>query len=41
MPAPYVVKFWDETWYSDAFGWHFYEREEIEQSTYDKITGRY
>jgi len=39
MPAPYVVKFWDETWYSDAFGWHFYEREEIEQSTYDKITG--
>jgi len=35
MPAPYVVKFWDETWHSDAFGWHFYEREEVEQSTYD------
>jgi len=37
MPAPYVVKFWDETWHSDAFGWHFYEREEVEQSTYDGI----
>jgi len=36
MPAPYVVKFWDETWDSDAYNWHFYEREEVEQSTYDK-----
>merc|ERR1719193_2644545 len=40
MPAPYVVKFWDETWYSDAFGWHFYEREEVEQSTYDGIMAK-
>merc|ERR1712002_1031201 len=38
MPAPYVVKFWDETWNSDAFGWHFYEREEVEQTTYDAIS---
>jgi len=39
MPAPYVVKFWDESWHSDAFGWHFYEREEVEESTYDGILG--
>jgi len=39
MPAPYVVKFFDESWYSDAFGWHFYEREELEESTYDGIFG--
>merc|ERR1719370_1432407 len=26
MPEPYVVKFWDETSRSDAFGWDFYER---------------
>jgi len=37
MPAPYVVKFWDETWHSDGFGWHFYEREEVEPSAYDDI----
>jgi hypothetical protein len=36
MPAPYVVKFWPETWDSKPHYWHFYEREEIEQSTYDK-----
>merc|ERR1712055_1058796 len=36
MPAPYVVKFWPETWDSKAHYWHFYEREEVEQSTYDK-----
>ena len=40
MPAPYVVKFFDESWYSDAFGWHFYEREELEESTYDGIFGK-
>merc|ERR1712042_390082 len=36
MPNPYVVKFWPETWDSKPHYWHFYEREEIEQSTYDK-----
>merc|ERR1711920_207970 len=36
MPDPYVVKFWPETWDSKPHYWHFYEREEIEQSTYDK-----
>ena len=36
MPAPYVVKFFPETWDSKPHYWHFYEREEIEQSTYDK-----
>ena len=36
MPNPYVVKFWPETWDSKPFYWHFYEREEVEQSTYDK-----
>jgi len=40
MPFPYVVKFWAENWRSDAFGWHFYEREEIEQSTYDGIMAK-
>jgi len=37
MPAPFVVKFWDESWYSNAFSWHFYEREEVEHSTYDSV----
>jgi len=37
MPNPYVVKFWPETWDSKPFYWHFYEREEVEQSTYDKV----
>ena len=37
MPNPYVVKFWPETWDSKPHYWHFYEREEIEQSTYDKV----
>merc|ERR1711931_444365 len=37
MPDPYVVKFWPETWDSKPFYWHFYEREEVEQSTYDKV----
>merc|ERR1712121_329434 len=37
MPAPYVVKFFPETWDSKPHYWHFYEREEIEQSTYDKV----
>merc|ERR1711915_892929 len=37
MPDPYVVKFWPETWDSKPHYWHFYEREEIEQSTYDKV----
>merc|ERR1712002_1058404 len=36
MPNPYVVKFWPETWASKPHYWHFYEREEVEQSTYDK-----
>jgi hypothetical protein len=36
MPNPYVVRFVPESWTSDAFGWGFYEREEVEQSTYDK-----
>jgi hypothetical protein len=36
MPDPYVVRFVPEEWKSDAFGWGFYEREEVEQSTYDK-----
>merc|ERR1712183_572977 len=36
MPDPYVVKFWPETWDSKPHYWHFYEREEVEQSTYDK-----
>ena len=36
MPDPYVVKFWPETWDSKPHYWHFYEREELEQSTYDK-----
>jgi len=35
MPSPFVVKFWDESWYSNAFSWQFYEREEVEHSTYD------
>merc|ERR1712002_866495 len=38
MPNPYVVKFWPETWDSKPHYWHFYEREELEQSTYDKVT---
>merc|ERR1719295_572335 len=37
MPDPYVVKFWPETWDSKPHYWHFYEREELEQSTYDKV----
>merc|ERR1712142_1240269 len=37
MPNPYVVKFWPETWDSKPHYWHFYEREEVEQSTYDKV----
>merc|ERR1712142_317705 len=37
MPDPYVVKFWPETWDSKPHYWHFYEREEVEQSTYDKV----
>merc|ERR1719333_509521 len=37
MPKPYVVKFWPETWASKPHYWHFYEREEVEQSTYDQI----
>merc|ERR1711942_284987 len=37
MPDPYVVKFWPETWASKPHYWHFYEREEVEQSTYDKV----
>jgi len=37
MPNPYVVKFWPETWASKPHYWHFYEREEVEESTYDKI----
>ena len=36
MPDPYVVKFFPETWDSKPHYWHFYEREELEQSTYDK-----
>merc|ERR1712002_1221648 len=37
MPDPYAVKFWPETWDSKPHYWHFYEREEVEQSTYDKV----
>merc|ERR1719204_3069182 len=37
MPDPYAVKFWPETWESKPHYWHFYEREEVEQSTYDKV----
>merc|ERR1719334_2523821 len=37
MPDPYVVKFWPETWASKPHYWHFYAREEVEQSTYDKV----
>merc|ERR1711872_913936 len=37
MPNPYVVKFWPETWASKPHYWHFYEREEVEESTYDQI----
>merc|ERR1719374_414773 len=37
MPKPYVVKFWPETWASNPHYWHFYEREEVEQSTYDQV----
>jgi len=37
MPDPYVVKFWPETWDSKAHYWHFYQREELEESTYDKV----
>ena len=36
MPKPYVVKFWPETWASKPHYWHFYEREEVEESTYDQ-----
>merc|ERR1711872_989942 len=36
MPNPYVVKFWPETWASKPHYWHFYEREEVEESTYDR-----
>ena len=36
MPDPYVVKFWPETWASKPHYWHFYEREEVEESTYDQ-----
>lgn len=39
MPSPFVVRFVAESWESDAFSWGFYEREEIEQSTYDAATG--
>merc|ERR1719334_3089628 len=39
MPNPYVVKFWPETWASKPHYWHFYEREEVEESTYDQGTG--
>jgi len=39
MPKPYVVKFWPETWASKPHYWHFYEREEVEESTYDQGTG--
>merc|ERR1712126_508620 len=37
MPDPYAVKFWPEVWESKPHYWHFYEREEVEQSTYDKV----
>merc|ERR1712033_103584 len=37
MPNPYAVKFFPETWASKPHYWHFYEREEVEESTYDKI----
>merc|ERR1719374_195644 len=37
MPKPYVVKFWPETWASKPHYWHFYEREEVEESNYDQI----
>jgi len=36
MPEPFVVKFWPETWDSKSHYWHFYGREEVEPSTYDK-----
>ena len=38
MPDAYVVKFWPETWASKSHYWHFYEREEVEESSYDKGT---
>merc|ERR1711942_586028 len=38
MPNPYVVKFWPETWASKPHYWHFYEREEVEESTYEQVT---
>jgi len=37
MPNAYAVKFWPETWASKPHYWHFYEREEVEESTYDKV----
>jgi len=35
MPPPYVVRMVEETWESDGKSWSFYEREEVEPSTYD------
>jgi len=37
MPHSFVLRFDDETWKSDGWGWNFYEREEVEPSTYDAI----
>jgi len=35
MPNAFVLRFDDETWHSDGWSWNFYEREEVEPSTYD------
>jgi len=35
MPHSFVLRYDPETWNSDGWSWNFFEREEVEQSSYD------
>jgi len=37
MPSAFVLRYDPETWHSDGWSWNFYEREEVEPSTYDTL----